>query len=166
MSAGSPESGDPGGTLLAGGGRAAVVVFCATIVTSPFVPGCGDGQPESTPDAGTSGPAIETEGTWLDGNGQTIAIAHGYWGASMLEEVDNDRNIAITFYPRQWVVGPEYYERLVWTEIAGDRFFYCTEAPRVDTKDAAKTSTNAADATDLTSAGCLGAPWIPMTRKK
>ncbi len=119
----------------------------------------------ATTNNATTVDAIEVEGTWDTQFDTTEVIDEFEWNSVPIIEFNNDDNYAILQSPEDDMFTPNQFSRLVWTEPAGDVFYYCTVDFGLDTLEEAQNSTSTADDTDPETGGCGGAfPWTKMTR--
>lgn len=147
--------------------RTSSLIGLLAIVVS--VAGCGDTDPAGSPPADTS-TGIEIEGTWTSEFGDET-ISDDAWttglGSSAITSFSNAENVAVTLSPDDAEFSPGTYSRIVWTEISGGSFYYCTTDFALATEEEALTSSTVADATDPEAGGCGGGdfPWSKLTRK-
>jgi hypothetical protein len=104
-------------------------------------------------------PTIEVEGRWHGNFGGVTAIDSDTWGGAPIARYDNTLNLAITQNSPTATYNPGKFNRLVWTEPAAGKFYYCTIDFGLDTAAAALASTKVADATDPAKSGCGGFSW-------
>ena len=114
-------------------------------------------------DAGTTS-AIETAGTWESNFATTEVITNDRWDLAAIVSFDNVANVAITQTATDSPYFPGAFNRLVWTEIASDRFHYCIAVYGLATRRLAETSTVVPDATNPDVEGCSTFPWTRLTR--
>jgi hypothetical protein len=105
---------------------------------------------------------IEIAGTWMSNFGFTETISSDAWGVTAVIKYDNSQNVAITQSPPDDMFNPDKFNKIVWTEIAGDQFYYCYVDYGRDTAEDAENTTNTADATDPENGGCGGFAWTRM----
>jgi len=128
--------------------------------------GCADDDP-ITP--ATTATGIEIEGTWTSDFG-TDVITDDSWSSdfgsgpfvSTIAEFSNSKNVAITVSPDDGTDSGKY-NRIVWTEIAGDSFYYCTTDFGLATLDEAREASSAVDASDPETTGCGTFPWSKLS---
>ena len=130
------------------------IIFGFLAVTLALA-GCGgddDDAPAAAAGTGGSGGSggsgggngIEIEGTWTSDFG-TDVIDDDTWSSdfgagpsvSAITQYSNEENVAITQNADDADFDPSKFNRTVWTEIAGDSFFYCTTDFGLDTEDEA-----------------------------
>lgn len=105
---------------------------------------------------------IEVLGTWNSSFTGLEVIAETTWGAASIRSYNNDQNFAITQNPSDAPVSADKFNRLVWTEIESNIFYYCTVDFNLDTLADAENSPLVADSTQLET-GCGGFAWTQMT---
>lgn len=131
--------------------------------------GCGDAEPAGPGPASTS-TGIEIEGTWTSEFGEEV-ISDDAWttdfGSSAITDFSNSENVAITRSPDDAAFSPGTYSRIVWTEVSGGSFYYCTTDFGLATEEEAQASSAAPDAGDPEAGGCGDAdfPWSKLTKK-
>lgn len=117
------------------------------------------------------GPAdIELAGTWDDGFEGTpdTTITNELWGDQKLVKFDNEANVAITQNPATDVYGEgsaNKFNKVVWTDPAGDAFFLCTVGYGKASQEGAENS-NAVSFVSESEKNCGGFLWSKMTLKK
>ena len=136
--------------------------------------GCGSDNGDASTDAAGSaadafsGPPIEIAGTWMSSFGEEI-ISSTSWSSSMstaaVVEFDNDGNLAFTQNAADAQYAPGKFNKLVWTEPSGDTLYYCTVDHGLDSLEAAKATTKAADDSDPANSGCGDFGWTKLTKK-
>ncbi len=139
---------------------------------------CGDedadpqDQPGTTNNTGgttnntnnTTAPAgIEVEGSWASSFGEE-EIDEAAWSGVAIVEYDNTARYAITQNGPDAQFSPDKFNKLVWTPIVNDAFYYCFVEFNQDTAEAAKNTANVADATNPDEGGCGDFPWTKLTR--
>jgi hypothetical protein len=129
--------------------------------------GCGDDDPAGVPANTPAG--IEIEGTWSSDFGDEI-IAEESWSSggavAVVVDYSNTENVAVTRNPDDAAFSPGKYNRVVWTEVAGGAFHYCTTDFGLDSEEDAQSASTMADASDPDTSGCGGSfPWTKLTRK-
>jgi hypothetical protein len=110
-------------------------------------------------------PVIEIEGRWHSNWGGIESIdsdAFTGYGTSAITEYDNQDNSMITQNPPDASWAPSKFNKIVWTELEGGTFYYCTVAFSLDTAEAARSSTATADDSDPESGGCGGFSWTRL----
>ena len=113
--------------------------------------------------AACGGSAIELVGTYTSNFGDDETITESNWGDATIEDWDNDANWAVTRNPDDAQYFPGTYSKLVWTEPTAGSFYYCYVDFGKDTVEAARTSTQAADASDPDTTGCGGFSWTKLS---
>ncbi len=108
---------------------------------------------------------IEVAGTWENQFGLIEEIDDEIWDFMFVIDFDNDDRWAITQNPSDDDFNPDGYNRLVWTPIEGDVFYYCTVDFGLATEEDARTTDATGDASDLDGVGCNGFPWTRMERQ-
>src|SRR6185295_18880282 len=115
---------------------------------------------------------LEIAGTWQNEDlGETDVIDADSWSqdygtgptVSAIVKFSNSDNFAIRKAPHDAMYGPDTYDRTVWTQIDGGRFYYCTVDFGLGTAAEAEASTTAFDASDPENGGCGGFPWTKLT---
>jgi hypothetical protein len=127
--------------------------------------GCGDGDP-ATP--ATTSTGIEIEGTWTGEFGDET-IADDSWttgfGTAAITDYSNTDNVAITLSPDDASFNPGTYNRIVWTDLAGGSFYYCTTDFGLATEADAQAASTVPDASDPATSGCGGSfPWTKLSK--
>lgn len=107
---------------------------------------------------------IEVAGTWETQFGGTEVIDEENWDYMSLVVFDNDERWAVTQNPEDSDFNPSLYNRIVWTPLVEDSFYYCYVDFALDDIDEALNSEAEADADDLEGEGCGGFSWTKMTR--
>lgn len=111
-----------------------------------------------TPDAGAPD-ALEIVGVYAnDFRGEDVITETAFNGAS-IEFYDNEANVLVTQNPPDAEFNPDLFNRIVWTEPADGRFYYCFVDFALESLQAALDSTNTADDTDPANGGCATFPW-------
>jgi hypothetical protein len=160
------------------------ILFLGMSSISALLFGCGgdDEVPENPIPS-----EIEIEGTWASNFGSVETIDSTSWtitssssgegGAggeagepfpptvSRIEEFSNDSNEVVTQNPEDAAFSPGLYNRIVWTEIEGKSFFYCTTDFGIESSAAAQALNTHADASDPENSGCGDFPWTKLTRQ-
>jgi hypothetical protein len=167
--AGAPSAGKGGGSGAGNGGTGG-----ASGESNAAGHG-GEGGDSGEGGAGQSEP-IEIAGTWKNADPEafeeTDIIDSVSWttdyGAGPyvipIVEYSNSENYAIRQTPEDSEYDPGLFDRVVWTEIDGDHFAYCTPDHGIQTLEEARESSTPVDADDL-DAGCDGFPWTQLTVK-
>lgn len=111
---------------------------------------------------------IEVVGEWdeqfVD---EPTVITATTWGASTIVNYDNDANWVVVQMSADDEWNPGKFAKFVWTDIAGDAFFYCWVDFGLDTAAEAESTTKTADAKNPAETGCGGEfPWTKMTAHK
>jgi hypothetical protein len=145
------------------------LIFLSTLTLG--LPACSDSVP--APPAASETTGIEIAGIW-DGNfGSSEIIDDESWSVdfgsdpsvSLVERYSNQENVAITENPDDADFDPSKFNRIVWTEIDGGSFYYCTTDFGLDSADAAAELDTEADASDPDNSGCGGFSWTKLTRR-
>ena len=105
---------------------------------------------------------IEIAGTWTSSFGGNETVTSYQWGGVTVVEYDNGANWAVTQNAEDAEFNPGKFNKIVWTEPEGGRFYYCWVDFGKDTAAEAKASTNTADASDPETSGCGGFPWTRL----
>lgn len=106
---------------------------------------------------------IAVAGTWENQWGDEEVIDDEMWDYMWLVDFDNDERWAITQNPEDDEHNPDAYNRLEWTPIDDDTFYYCIVDFGLETEEDARETEETADEGDL-EAGCGGHPWTEMTK--
>ena len=109
------------------------------------------------------GGAIELVGAYTSNFGTDEDITETHWGDATIEDWDNDANWAVTRNPDDAAFGPGTYSKVAWTEPSEGAFYYCIADYGRDTLEAARTSTQAVDASDPDNTGCGGFSWTKLS---
>jgi hypothetical protein len=107
---------------------------------------------------------IEVAGEWENQFGEIEVIDDERWDFMHLVDFENDQRWAVTQNPDDDEWNPSAYNRLVWTPIEDDVFYYCTVDFGLETEEEAQLSDASADEEDL-DGGCGGFAWTEMTRQ-
>ena len=107
---------------------------------------------------------LNITGTWDDNFGGTTSITNAVWGEQAVIAFDASARWAVTQNPAdaQWM--PNTFNRVVWTDVADNVFHVCTVDFALATVEAARTSTQTADATDPDNSGCGMFTWTRLER--
>lgn len=105
--------------------------------------------------------ALEVIGTWASPWG-TDSITAEKWNSAFITEFDNETNHAITEQPTDDEYNPGKFSKIVWTEVLGDSFYYCTVVFGKDTAEEAANTEDTANRRDLNGEGCGGFPWTKL----
>jgi hypothetical protein len=128
---------------------------------------CSDPDAGSEPDSDGGADEIEIAGTWESNFGGTEVIdSHGFTSfgsTSPIIEYDNDDNTMITQNPCDAEFSPNAFNKIVWTEIVNDSFYYCTVDFGLDSAADARNSTMTADDSDPENEGCGGFAWTQLS---
>jgi len=124
-------------------------------------------------ESGSGSEALEIDGRWDGDFGSVEVIADTSWsvdygtGASVstIVSFSNDDNAAITQNADDAEYDPSAYNRIVWTEIADDSFYYCTTDFGLDTLEEAEQADTPADDSHPGESGCGASPWTKLIRK-
>lgn len=109
---------------------------------------------------------LEVVGEWDTNFGTSETITETTWGDFQnVVYFDNDANVAVTQNAEDADFDPGLYNRIEWTEIEADVFYYCTATFGEESEQAALESSATVDSSDLEGAGCGGFSWTMMTRK-
>ena len=113
----------------------------------------------------TTAPAgIVIEGTWESSFGGEEVIDEAAWNGVTIVEYDNAERFAITQNSPDAEFSPNQFNKLVWTPIVDDAFYYCFLEFNQETAEAAKNTTKMADATNPEASGCGDFSWTKLTR--
>ena len=131
----------------------------------------GAGGAASAGDGGAGGeqPAhgvgFELLGSWHDSFDFDFEITPRKWDSQIIQDFDNDANVAFTQNPKNALYGPSKFNKIVYVGPTDDVFYYCTIAYGKDSLAAAQADTQVADSNDLDGHGCSGFSWSKATRK-
>jgi hypothetical protein len=132
-----------------------------------FLCACGS-EPSNEPVQPTdTALKFELAGNWESQYGYE-AITDAVWKSFTLDKVvsfDNTANVAITQNPADATYYPDTFNRIVWTEIVENTFYYCMVDFKLDSAEAAQASTKSADTADLEGKGCGGSAWSKLARQ-
>ncbi len=106
--------------------------------------------------------AIELSGEWTGPFGEE-EINSFEWNGNAVIEFNNDENFAITQNAADAEYGPSTFNKIVWTELKDNSFWYCTIDFGQTTAEDARNSTKVVDATDPATAGCGGFAWTSLS---
>ena len=136
--------------------------FCGYLAAAA----CGLGLAGCDESEATTGDGgFELAGNWSSEFGDEM-ISQSRWDGFCLQAVtryDNMGNVAILETTGGEGCGTGF-SKVLWKDIAGDAFDYCTAAFGEATADAAANAPVSAVTDDL-AAGCGGFPWSHLTRK-
>jgi len=135
-------------------------VFLGTL---GFALGACGGEDPGPVDEGTGTAKIELVGTWKSNFDTVEVISESKWGRASIVEFDGSARIAYTQNATDDAFSPSAFNRLVWTTITNNSFYYCTVDFGLNSLDEAKASTKVADAADPDNAGCGGFAWTKLT---
>ena len=125
----------------------------------------GDGHAHDIVDAD----ALEIVGSWESNFGGDEIISDDAWNmgyaTAQIVAFDNLTNTAITQNASDAAYDPGKFNRLVWTDLHNDAFYYCTVDIAVASLELALASTTTADASDPENSGCGGFSWTKLIRK-
>lgn len=126
-----------------------------------FATGCGDDGEAGGPSA----TSFELAGTWSSGFGDET-ISDTRWDGFCTQKItrfSNEDNVAILETDGGEGCGGGF-SRVVWNDIVGDAFDYCTTAFGEPSAADAEAAPQSAISDDLAT-GCGGFPWSRLTRK-
>ena len=103
-------------------------------------------------------------GTWTSNFGSTEVITSTSWNGSRLVEFDADAFVAYTQNPADASFGPNEFNKIEWIGLTDNSFYYCFVDFGLATLDAAKSSTQTADASDPDNSGCGGFGWTKLAK--
>ncbi len=110
--------------------------------------------------------SLEVVGEWDTNFGTSETITETTWGDFQnVVFFDNDANVAVTQNAEDADFDPGLFNRIEWTEIEADVFYYCTATFGEESEQAALEASATVDSSDLEGAGCGGFSWTMMTRK-
>jgi hypothetical protein len=116
---------------------------------------------------------IELAGTWVNTLfGETDSITSSTWSqdygtgptVNAISSFSNTDNVAILQAPADAAYSPLTFSRIVWLDIDGDHFYYCTVDYGLGTAEDAENSTKVADPSDPDNSGCGSFSWSKLTR--
>lgn len=122
--------------------------------------GCGD---DDDKDEGQG--ELEISGSWVSNYGSMEVIDSTTWTSYAevpIIEYDNDANFLITQNPDDAQYDPGKFNKIVWTEIEDDHFYYCTVAYGLDSAEEARDAEDTSDDKDPENDGCGGFPWTRL----
>ncbi|HEY3500452.1 MAG TPA: hypothetical protein VGK73_37425 [Polyangiaceae bacterium] len=142
---------------------------------------CG-GEDEAAPNPIEEQGALEIEGTWSSNFGGTEIIGADTWASvftdedgveftseTSIEEYSNAENEIVTQNPDDDAFNPSRFNRIVWTEIDGDSFYYCITDFGLESAADASARNTPADDSDPDEGGCgtgeNSFPWTKLTRE-
>jgi hypothetical protein len=108
--------------------------------------------------------ALEISGTWSSNFGGAETLSSIQWNDMTVVDFDNTADTAFTQNSATATYGPNTFNKIVWTKIVGNSFYYCTVDYSLTSLAAAKASTKAADATNPDIGGCGGFSWTKLTK--
>lgn len=128
-------------------------------LTATLIGACGDDSDDEEKDP------IEIAGSWDNEFNGTETIDDQSWDLTFdvadIVEYDNDDNWAILYMPpdAKEDLGPDTFQRVVWTEPEDGMFYTCTVAFGFETLEEARASKAKADDSDPASSGCGMFSW-------
>lgn len=140
---------------------------CGTADTTDTAASAAPATP--TADVAPTPAPLEIIGTWMDppdfgGGNETITATT--WAASFasatIVSFDNDTNTAILQNAADDKFSPSKFNKVVWTDIKDNAFYYCWVAFGLDTAEAAKNDATTADSSDPATKGCGGFSWTKL----
>jgi hypothetical protein len=134
--------------------------------------GCG-GDDDDAPKKDTTPTHIEVAGTWENpAYSEEDVVDDTSWsqtfGAGTDAAVTTDSTIIKFDNATNTVIVEDdkgEFGRWVWTDVAGDAFYYCMVDFGLASAEDAENSTTTADDSDPASSGCGGFPWTKLTKK-
>lgn len=125
----------------------------------------GDAQPtDGGGDAGRPDAGLEIVGAWASNFGSEEIVTEARFAGTPIRAYDNAENYLVTQNATTSPFNPGLFNRIVWTEIVDDRFFYCFVDFGLLSLEEALTSTMTADPSSPESSGCGGFPWTGLRR--
>lgn len=109
---------------------------------------------------------LEIIGTFTSSYGNETIDSEAWtsFGTAKVHRWDNTFNIVITQNPADDAYNPSKFNKVVWTELSAESFYYCTVDFGLETADAAWASTKTANATTPDTSGCGSFGWTKLTR--
>ncbi len=107
---------------------------------------------------------LEVKGIYASNFGMEEIVTSTSWDHKQVVNINNEQNYVVTQNGPDDMFNPSKFNKLVWTELSGDSFYYCFVDFGLDTAEAAEMSTKMADATDPENSGCGGFAWTKLTR--
>ena len=125
-----------------------------------------EGEHETGDETGMEG-MLEIMGNGDNDWGGTEEITGDAWNGTAIVSYSNEDNWVITQNDAEqpedsWAVASAF-NKIVWTDVENDTFYYCWVAWDLATLEEAEAAENISDASDLTGAGCGGSPWTMVT---
>lgn len=149
-------------------GRRFWVVLLAAIVALGLV-ACGDSEDSADNNKVNNHQeqptGISVSGTWVTAYETVEEISDTKWDYAVIVAYDNAERFAITQNPEDDAFGPSKFNKLVWTEVVEDSFYYCMVAYGQETQADAEGTTETADESGVETDGCGGFSWTKMTRQ-
>lgn len=144
-------------------GRRFILVLLSAILALGMV-ACGDTE-DAAENNGEQPTGIAVSGTWETNFGTVEEITDTKWDYAAIVKYDNAARVAITQNPEDDAFGPNLFNKLVWTAVADDSFYYCMITYGQETQAEAENTVKVADESKLETDGCDGFSWTKMTRK-
>ena len=114
---------------------------------------------------------IEIVGSWKSNYDALETIKTTSWSSTASDitttyavvKFDNEANTAITQNASDASYDPNKFNKIVWTDIVEDTFYYCMTDYSKETLEQAEASSASADASDPDHAGCGDFAWTKLT---
>jgi hypothetical protein len=123
----------------------------------------GDEAGDEAGDETGSDAMIEIMGMGDNDWGTAEEITSEVWNGTDIVSYSNEDNWVITQnaaeQPEDSYAVVSAFNKIVWTDVENDTFYYCWVAWDLATLEEAEAAENIADASDLTEAGCGGSSW-------
>jgi len=91
------------------------------------------------------------------------STSSGFTTTYSMVKFDNEANMVITQNASDASYDPDKFNKIVWTDIVEDTFYYCMVDYSQETAELAETSTVSADVSDPGNSGCGGFTWTKLT---
>jgi hypothetical protein len=155
-------------------------VLCV-IAAAGALAACGSDD-EPAPNPIQEQGALEIEGTWSSNFGGTEIIGADTWASvytdmdgmeftseTSIEAYSNDENEVVTQNSEDDAFNPSKFNRIVWTEIDEDSFYFCITDFGLESAADALARNTPADDSDPDEGGCGTGdndfPWTKLTRE-
>ena len=153
--------------------------FLSVFALASVLAACGSSDEPPPNPVKEEGP-LEIEGTWSSNFGGTEIIGADAWVSEYedlegntvaieqrIEAYSNSENEIVTQNPDDAGYEPSKFNRIIWTEMEGDSFYFCTTDHGLESAADAIARNTAADTSNKDESGC-GAddfPWTKATRE-
>ncbi len=115
--------------------------------------------------------SLEIKGSWKSNYDALETIDETTWSSTTsgvtstytIVKFDNENNMAITQNAADATYDPGKFNKIVWTDLADDSFYYCMVDYSKESAEEAEASTTTADSNDPATTGCGGFAWTQLS---